>query len=143
MALWLVRAGRSGEREAEALAEGLKVIEWDELPDLSAARLRDDLETLCRNTYPNAKVNTVRNWVGQLWAFRELIETGDIVALPLKTSAAVAFGHVTGPYKYLDSHPSAIRHVHTVEWLKTDVPRSNIQPDILNSLGAFMTVCRI
>ena len=35
MAVWLVRAGRNGERESFALEENLAVIGFDDLPDLS------------------------------------------------------------------------------------------------------------
>jgi len=40
MAVWMVRAGRGGEREDVALREGLAVIGWDELPDLSTMTSR-------------------------------------------------------------------------------------------------------
>jgi len=33
--------------------------------------------------------------------------------------------------------------VRAVEWVRTDVPRAEFQQDLLYSLGAFMTVCRI
>ena len=35
MTLWLVRAGKHGEREELALENDIAVIGWDELPDLS------------------------------------------------------------------------------------------------------------
>ena len=35
MALWLVRAGKYGERENLALEEGLVVIGWDEIANLT------------------------------------------------------------------------------------------------------------
>jgi restriction system protein len=35
MAVWLVRAGKHGEREEEALTQGLAIIGWEELGDLS------------------------------------------------------------------------------------------------------------
>ncbi|WP_346864991.1 hypothetical protein [Methanocalculus sp. MSAO_Arc2] len=35
MTLWLVRAGRYGEREQLALEKKIAVIGWDDVPDLS------------------------------------------------------------------------------------------------------------
>lgn len=35
MTVWLVRAEKNGERQDLALKEGLAVIGWEELPDLS------------------------------------------------------------------------------------------------------------
>lgn len=34
-------------------------------------------------------------------------------------------------------------HYRTVKWLETDIPRTNFDQDILNSLGAFTTICQI
>ncbi len=79
MTLWLVRAGRNGEGENLALNEGLAVIGWGELPDLSTLKSRDELAEICHRTYHDAKPNTVSNWVGQFWAFRERIRIGDLV----------------------------------------------------------------
>jgi restriction system protein len=139
----MVRAGRSGEREDFALSEGLAVIGWEELPDLSTIDSREELKALCDETYPNENVNKINNWVGQLWAFRERIKEGDLVALPLKKRSAIAVGKVTGPYHYRSDTPSLVRHIRSVEWIKEDIPRSNFDQDLLYSFGAFMTVCRI
>ena len=36
-----------------------------------------------------------------------------------------------------------ITHHREVHWLETDIPRTNFDQDVLNSLGAFTTVCQI
>lgn len=71
------------------------------------------------------------------------MEQGDWVAVPRKTKAAIAFGEVTGPYKYDPRAEQPYRHSRTVKWLNTDVPRTALDQDLLYSLGAFMTVCEI
>ena len=48
MAVWLVRAGRNGERESFALEENLAVIGFDELPDLVQVHTRDELTNIFR-----------------------------------------------------------------------------------------------
>jgi restriction system protein len=141
MAIWLVRAGKHGEREEEALTEGLAVVGWEELGDLSKGVTRDEFAEMVRETYPSDGQNTVTNWIGQLWAFRERIQVGDLIVLPLKRRSAIAIGRCTGPYQYradLEDH-----HVRPVQWLRTDLPRSAFDQDILYSLGAFLTVCQI
>lgn len=143
MALWLVRAGRYGERESFALEKKVVAIGWEELPDLSNISSREKLEELCWKTYPKSKPNTIRNWVGQLWAFRERIHANDLVALPLKTRSAIAIGRVTGPYEYHTDFPADARHTRPVKWLRTDIPRAAFDQDLLYSLGAFITVCQI
>ena len=143
MALWLVRAGREGEVEDFAIEKGFAVISWDELPDLKDLRSREQLHAIMRDTYPDAKPNTILNWTGQVWTFRSTISQNDHVVLPLKTRAAVAIGKVVGPYQYRTDIAESVRHVRPVKWLRTDLPRSVFDQDLLYSLGAFMTVCRI
>src|SRR5215469_9335806 len=143
MTLWLVRAGRNGEAENLALNEGLAVIGWGELPDLSTLKSRDEMTELYHRTYPEAKPNAVSTQVGQVWAFRERIQTGHLIVLPLKTRNAVAIGRVTGPYQYRPDLSEDARHTHPVNWIRKDIPRSAFDQDILYSLGAFMTVCQI
>lgn len=143
MALWLVRAGRHGEQEALALDNDIAVIGWSDLPDLAPVKTREELEVLCRNTYPNDKPNTVTNWVGQIWAFRERIQVGDLVVLPFKSRSAVSVGRVAGPYQYRMDLGEDTHHTRPVQWLRTDLPRSTFEQDLLYSFGAFMTVCQI
>lgn len=116
MRAWLVRAGRSGEREALALEQGLAVIGWDELPDLSGSRTRDSLMEALRRAYPDDGTKRFLSWQAQLWAFVHSISEGDLVALPLKATPAVAIGHVTGNYRYRNDLPSGARHTRPVKW---------------------------
>jgi restriction system protein len=143
MAVWLVRAGRHGEREETALKHGIAVIGWEELGDLSLVKSREELQQLCEATYPGASPNKITNHVGQVWAFRERIQTGDIIILPLKTLGTIAVGKVTGPYRYrtdLGDEPISTRPVN---WVQKALPRSNFKQDLLWSLGSAMTVCQI
>jgi restriction system protein len=143
MAVWLVRAGSHGEREELAVERSLAVIGWEELPDLSGVTSREALQSLCHEVYPEEKLNTIRNWVGQIWAFIGRIKEGDLVALPLKKQSAIALGRVTGPYRYRADMAENVRHTRTVQWLRPDIPRTAFEKDLLYSLGAFMTVCQI
>ncbi|MHB9036589.1 MAG: restriction endonuclease [Armatimonadota bacterium] len=143
MTVWLVRAGKNGENESLALEQGLSVIGWSDIPDMSGIATREELETLCRERYPDAPQNRIRNFVGQLWAFRNRIQVGDLVVLPLKTSSSIAIGKINGPYKYRADLPECAQHTHDTEWIRTDIPRSAVDQDLLYSMGAFMTVCQI
>ena len=143
MAIWMVRAGSNGEWEDVALNQGVAVIHWADMPNLSNVRSREQMEALCQEVYPDEEPNKIRNWVGQLWAFRERIQPDDLIVLPLKTRSAIAIGRVTGPYKYRSDLSEDTRHTRPVEWLRTDLPRSAFDQDLLYSMGAFMTVCQI
>jgi restriction system protein len=143
MAVWLVRAGRNGEQQEAALEHGVAVIGWNELPDLSSIQTREQLKELFNKVYPKATENEAANKVGQIWAFIRRIQEGDLVALPLKYRSAIAIGKVVGTYQYRTDIAANIRHTIPVEWIRTDIPRTAFDQDLLYSLGAFMTVCQI
>lgn len=142
MSLWMVRAGRHGEQEDVAIRESVVTHGWNELPNMSGIKSKEDLEKLYVKTYPNAKKNTVANEVGQLWTFMSKIKKGDFVALPLKKQAVIAVGRVEDEgygYKELAEN---VKHIRRVKWIKS-IPRTAFEQDLLYSFGAFMTICEI
>jgi restriction system protein len=143
MAVWLVRAGRNGERESFALEENLAVIGFDELPDLAQVHTRDELTNIFLHTYSGKTTASVRNYVSQVWAFIQKIQVNDLIVLPLKTRSAIAIGKAIGLYQYRPDLPEDAKHTRPVKWLRTDLPRSAFDQDLLYSLGAFSTVCQI
>jgi restriction system protein len=141
--VWLVRAGKHGGDEADALEYGLAIIGYSGVPDLSSASTFDEILAIVREAKPEDSMSRIRNWSSQLASFALRMQEGDIVAVPLKTrSGRVALGRVKGPYSYRDIR-GAKRHTREVDWIRSDVLRSDINQDLLYSLGAFMTVCRI
>lgn len=142
MTLWLVRAGRYGEREEFALKNNLAIIGWDRLPDLSTFKSREALGHALAEHYADEQNKTLINWESQLWPFVHAIKVGDLVAMPLKQRAIIVFGKVIGNYTYKPGNPSGFRHTIPVQW-QHEVPRTQIDQDLLYSLGAAMTVCKI
>lgn len=142
MTLWLVRAGENGEREQTALEKKLAIVGWDRLPDLSVVKKRELLTELLETQYPDKKKNTLTNWESQLWPFVSSMQIGDLVAMPSKTRSIIHFGNVTGDYKYEPGNPPGFRHTRPVYW-EYEIPRNQIEQDLLYSLGAFMAVCKI
>jgi restriction system protein len=140
--MWLVRAGKAGEKEMCALRNNVAIIGWEELPDLTPYRDRDSLLTLLQDVYPSERRKTHVSWQNQIWPIRDTMQIGDLVALPLKSRAAIAFGTVAGDYAYRTDLLEGPQHTRPVKWI-AQVPRSEFDPDMLFSFGAFMTVCRI
>ena len=141
--VWLVRGGARGEDEALALENGLAIVRFSDIPDLTGVSNRNDVFERVRRANPGAKDNRSRNLAGQMNAFVLLMRRDDIVALPLKTRPRrIALGRVAGEYLY-QSIDGVMRHTRKVEWIRPDVPRSDFDQDMLYSLGAFLTVCRI
>ena len=141
--IWLVRAGRNGEQEAAALEHSVVAIGWDELGDLSTVKDKERLLELFEETYPNSKPKAIENKANQVWKFRSEIKVGDIVVLPLKQEPAIAVGVVKSAYMYKTDLSSEVSHIRKIEWITKDMPRTRLDQDLLYSLGAFLTVCRI
>lgn len=142
MTMWLIRAGKHGEREKIAIDNHVAIVGWEELSDLSACKSRPELADLLKKTYPDDKSKTLMNWESQIWPILDTIKIDDLVVLPLKTRPEIAIGKVTGPYSYKANLPGGPYHTRPVQWLK-EFPRSAFDTDLLYSFGAFMTVCRI
>lgn len=128
MALWLVRAGGRGECEGHALDHNKILIGWDDMSDISDVNDRDQLFSLVNETYPDQTQHTLRNWNGQLWAFKSRIKRDDLVVLPLKSRSAIAIGKVVGDYEY-DNSVAGGHHQRKVEWIESDLPRSRFDQD--------------
>lgn len=144
MSIWLVRAGTHGEYEQKFLEEGRVYVTWDRL-DLNVAA-QPDRETFTREfsaRYPDSKPKAVSNWVSQIWPFAHEMQTGDLVVMPLKTQRAIQIGELAGDYHFEPSGPSPFYHWRPVKWISEPVPRDHFGTDLLNSFGAFLTICRI
>lgn len=144
MSLWLVRAGRSGEYESKFLSEGRIYLTWEDLSqDLSKVSDKKELYKLLNKVYPNNKAARIRNWGSQIWPIAKEMKIGDWVILPSKKKAAIHIGEITGDYVNTPESENPYYHYRSINWFATDIPRSNFEQDILYSLGAFMTICRI
>jgi len=141
MSLWVVRAGRRGEQQETALTERLVCHAWNELPDYSGCKNKDELRQLYVQTYPNESEKQVIAGMSQVWRFAREIQKGDLVALPLRTESSFAFGRVTGDYQYNLVAPN-VMHIRPVEWLKT-IPRSRFPKDILFSMNSALTLFKV
>ena len=140
--VYLTRAGREGEDEDFALENNLAIVGFLEVSSLEEARDYNAVAKLVKDGCRDVKARTAGHFAGQLSAFVLAMQEGDIVVLPRKLTSQIAIGRVTGPYGYIQVN-SQFRHTRPVEWLRTDVPRTTFEQDLLYSFGAFMTVCNI
>ncbi|NTW29640.1 MAG: restriction endonuclease [Coriobacteriia bacterium] len=144
MAVWLVRAGSHGEYEAKFVGESRVYVTWEGLDaDLSRMNDRAELVAAMTSRYPDGKPKAIMNWSSQVWPFAHEIKAGDLVVLPLKSQRAIQVGEVTGSYHYEVAGPDPYFHWLPVKWIAESIPRANFGKDLLNSFGAFMTICRI
>lgn len=141
MTLWVIRAGKKGEQEHDAIEYNVCTIGWNKLPDLSNITTIDELEKIFFQHYENKNERSTRHKLYQIFKFINTIKKGDMVALPLKSQPFVAFGKIKGGYVY-KKISSVINHSRSVQWMGY-VHRLNLDDDIKNSLGAFMTVGKV
>ncbi|WP_112642759.1 CBS domain-containing protein [Micromonospora saelicesensis] len=140
----MVRAGRVGEREADALAESVVIAGWPEVGDLTNVVTRRELHAVVRAAYPNRSRTVVANWTGQLWRLVRVMDVDDFVVIPLKTVPDhVAIGRISASYRYRRDAAPDRRHVRPVEWIRRALPRSSIEQDLLYSLGSLLTICQL
>lgn len=139
--LWIVRAGRNGERELDAIEQGKLMLGFGDVGDLSVLGSREAIFDHLAEAMPDGGVNRRKNFAAQLNQFANVIAVGDLVVLPRKLTSGVAIGKVAGPYTFEPEWVS--RHTRLVSWLNEAVPRDAFKPDLRHSFGAFMTVCEI
>jgi restriction system protein len=142
MAFWVVRAGKNGVNEDYVVENNAVVIGWESVGDLTAILTKEAMLGHVQKSYPNAAPGSQRVWSGELWAFKERIQINEWVAVPLTSRSAIALGRIVGPYRYVPDAPLGARHQRGVKWVLTDLPRSEVDQDILYTLGATLTVFR-
>ncbi len=140
MTLWVVKAGRAGEREQRFLDRSVIAIGWEEFGDLTQYADREALKAAYRRIFAGSSEENVNTQVGQLWSFARGMEVGDSVVVPLKTRGQIAVGHIKGIYRWTDEFGPDMRHARDVEWAITDLPRTAFDKDLLFSFGSSQTV---
>jgi len=142
MAFWVVRAGKHGVNEDYTLDSNAAVVGWEAVGDLTTIASKEAMLTHVQKSYPDAAAGSQRVWAGELWAFKERIQINEWVAVPLTSRAAIAVGRIVGPYRYVADAPIGAKHQRSVKWVRTDLPRSEVDQDILYTLGATLAVFR-
>ena len=140
--LWVVRCGEDAAYELEAYDKEFVGIGWGQLGDLSAFTTVEELRAIYSQSFSEEKLGAIRTNVGQVFSFLHRIQVGDLVALPLRSSASIAFGKITSDYRYAPNAHSYVKHQRNVEWIGTPIPRSQFDQDLLFTFGAFLTVFR-
>ncbi len=139
--LWMVRAGREGERELAAIDQNRLLPGFAELGDLSKFSSRESLSNYLLQMYPDHKKMSRVSYAGQLYRFVHEIQIDDLVVMPRKLTTGVAIGEIKSPYIFKPE--DQYKHFREVKWLAEAEPRDTFKQDLLNSLGAFMTICEI
>lgn len=144
MPLWMVRAGSLGEHESKFLDDSRIYVTWSGFSqDLAKLDSQEKLRDALLQQYPDASKMAIQNHASQIWPFGHRMTPGDWVVVPSKVKPAIHVAEITGQYVFNPRGPDPYFHYRKVKWIAQDVPRSNFGQDLLYSMGAFMTICRI
>ena len=142
MTLWVVRCGRDSAYELEAYDKKIVGIGWGSLGDVSKFETVDQLRAFFSERNREESQGAVRTNVAQIFSFIKRIQIGDLVALPIRSTASIAFGRVKSESRFVaDTYPYVVNQ-RDVEWIGDPIPRSQIDQDLLFTFGAFLTVFR-
>lgn len=120
--------------------DGFVSVGWDALGDLSVLDAnRDAFKSALRNAYPEYKEGAVPIAAGVLYRFVHEMKSGDLVLYPHKPDSTLAFGRVTGDYRW-DAVADLHRHRRSVEWLDAGVPRQKFSQAALYEIGSALTL---
>lgn len=144
MTMWVCRAGRNGEYESAFLESSVIATLWDEITiDLTPYDTKDKIQDLIERSYPGSNPHKVSNWRTQLYSFRKGMKIGDNVLMPSKIKPGTIYiGKITSDYHY-DPQSGDLCNVHNVKWNERTINRGDLDADIRNSIGAFLTIFQI
>lgn len=118
-------------------------IGWSKMGDLSACASKEDIYEKYAEAWPEAKVKSKGQDVGQIYRFVIESKTGDYVVYGDGSVAHI--GIIRSEYYYCENpdgqSPDYVNN-KKVEWLK-DVPYSELSQQFKNSLGSAMSFFRL
>ncbi len=137
---WGIHAGKTGDAEALFEKKNVVAIGWEMMGDLSRFKTREDFKKRYEEVYPDVKPGAIPVSAGQLFRFVREMKVGDVVIFPLKRTAEIWLGRVTGDYTYdaSESYPN----LHRVEWLKK-FPRTKFSQGALFEIGSAMSFFQV
>lgn len=143
MSLWLIRCGGRGEHEQKFLDENRVYLTWEGVTrDLAPLTDREALRAFLEERSPDATRSKISNTTGQFHSFLNRMVPGDWFCVPTRRRT-IHIGEITGGYTHTPNAEGPYHHHRAVKWIEQDVPRNNFDQDLLNSLGAIMTICKI
>lgn len=97
--MWMVRAGRGGDRVDEFLQHGVAGFLEDRLSDLTQVKTKEELLALFANHYPQEKVGSRAAWASQLLRLLKEVRVGDPVTVGDPERRRYILGTFTSEYE--------------------------------------------
>jgi restriction system protein len=135
--------GIHNDQSLDLLNGSFVSIGWSELGNLNEQPFdRSTLKELLAQTYPEAKAGAIPVWAGVLVRFIYEMNVGDLVVSPDRATRTINIGRVSGSYFY-DSTAAIHPNRRPVQWLKTNIPRSDLPASALNEIGSALTLFEV
>lgn len=136
---WLVRPPKLGGFDDRALETGIITGEYGVRGDLSDHFEVDMILQEIEEAYPNDKPGRSENHAKQLHVLLNLIQPGDLILHPHDQRKSVAIGIVNGGFVTdADDRPA-----RAVDWLRTDIPKTDLHVDLHHSMSAGAQICEL
>jgi restriction system protein len=135
--------GIHNDQSFDLVAGSFVSIGWSELGDLSKQAIdRSTLKERLASAFPEAKAGAIPVWAGVLSRFMYEMKVGDLVVSPEKSTRTINIGRLSSDY-YFDSAALVHPNRRNVEWLKTNIPRSDFPKSALNEINSAITLFEV
>ena len=113
---WLYAPGRGASKWDECVAQGVMLLGWPEIGDLSQYNSREEIISIMKDIYGDVSSYWMNSFA--TWQFSHVIKPGDIIYAKKGRSKIVGRGIVKSEY-YYDSERDEFPNVIDVDW--TDI----------------------
>ena len=139
--MWMVRAGRGGDRVDDFIQQGVAGFLEDRLPDVGAVKSKDELLALYAEHYPKEKEGSRAAWASQLFRLIKEVKIGDPVVVGDPERRRYVLGSFDSDYVLVDLDGSRL-HARRVKWTH-EIPRDALSTETKNTLGSSLTIFKI
>jgi restriction system protein len=140
--MWMVRAGRGGDRVDDFLERGVAGFLDDRLPSLADVKSKDEILVLYAQHYPKEKEGSRAAWASQLYRLITEMKVGDTVIVGDPQRRRYLIGKITSDYVHLEDFGGVRLHARRVEWT-SEVSRDALQTETKNTLGSTLTIFKV
>ena len=109
---WVFAPGESCDHWEECKSEGVMLVGWDEVGNLTQYEDKNSIDAALKKAYPNGKDSYRKNDVSTLWYMCRDLQVGDVVYARNGLSEILGRGVVTSDYFYggLTSDAGLLQH---------------------------------
>lgn len=112
---WVFAPGESCDHWEECKSEGVMLVGWDEVGNLTQYEDKNSIDAALKKAYPNGKDSYRKNDVSTLWYMCRELQVGDVVYARKGLSEILGRGVVTSDYFY-DEERDDFCNVRKIRW---------------------------